>query len=145
MKVSTKGRYSLRFLLDLAIQPRQEPVSLKGISERQPISLKYLEQIIPPLAKAGIIRSVRGPKGGYYLNKSPKDITVGMILRITEGSLAPVDCVDPENSFHCPRESECVTIHVWQQMYDAVTNVVDSITLQDLVDEERAKGGEYYI
>lgn len=145
MKISTKGRYSLRLMLDLALQSQDNPVSLKDISKRQEISLKYLEQIIPPLTGAGFIRSVRGSKGGYFLNKDPQDITVGMILRITEGSLAPVDCVDPNNGVECSKIEESITIHVWQKMYDAISEVVDHITIQDLVDIERSKGGEYYI
>ncbi len=145
MKVSTKGRYSLRLILDLALQTQDKAVSLKDISNRQEISLKYLEQIIPPLTGAGFIRSVRGPKGGYYLNMKPEDLTVGMILRITEGSLAPVNSVE-ENSEHPQTQAESNTInYVWQEMYDAICNVVDNITIQDLVDKEKAKGGEYYI
>ncbi len=146
MKISTKGRYSLRLILDLALQPSDKPVSLKDISKRQEISLKYLEQIIPPLTGAGFIRSIRGPKGGYYLNRRPSEITVGMILRITEGSLAPVQCVEEQSDIHaCNRIDFCTTNYVWEQLYDAICNVVDNITIQDLVDKEKAKGGEYYI
>lgn len=146
MKVSTKGRYSLRLMLDIALQPKDKPVILKDVSNRQNISLKYLEQIMPSLTGAGMVRSIRGPKGGYFLNRNPDEITVGMILRITEGSLAPVPCVDSDiGSGFCPKTKDCITVHVWQKMYDAICDVVDNITLQDLVDQDHSAGGEYYI
>ena len=145
MRISTKGRYSLRFILDLALQPKDKPVILKDVSKRQSISLKYLEQIVPALTGAGYVRSVRGPKGGYYLNRDPQEITVGMILRTTEESLAPVDCVDPNlEGVGTDNENES-TLYVWKELYDAICGVVDHITLQDLIDRERTAQGEYYI
>ena len=98
---------------------------------------------MPSLTSAGLIRSVRGPKGGYYLNKSPEQITVGMILRLTEGSLAPVDWVDPD--IDSKEQSDAITILVWKKLYKAILDVVDHISIQDLIDQEMAIGGEYYI
>lgn len=144
MKISTKGRYALQLMLDIALQPSSHPVALKDVSERQGISLKYLGQIIPALTGAGLIRSVRGPKGGYYINKDINTITVGDVLRLTEGSLAPVDQVDPE--IHSTSTNlDTIDILVWKKMYEAICQVVDHITIQDLVDQERSNGGEYYI
>mgnify|MGYP002588742216 CR=1 FL=1 len=107
MKVSTRGRYALRLMLDLALNNTGEPVRLKDVAKRQEISEKYLEQIISILNKAGFVKSVRGPAGGYSLKRKPEEYTVGMILRLTEGSLAPVDCV--EDGADCGREDQCVT------------------------------------
>ncbi len=143
MKISTKGRYALQLVLDIAQQPNHKPVILKDVSKRQSISLKYLEQIMPSLTSAGLIRSVRGPKGGYYLNKSPEQITVGMILRLTEGSLAPVDWVDPD--IDSQEQLDAITILVWKKMYKAILDVVDHVSIQDLIDQQNAIGGEYYI
>lgn len=105
MKISTRGRYALRMMLDLAVNNNGEPIRLKDISKRQGISDKYLEQIISILNKAGFVRSIRGPQGGYMLNREPKEYTVGMILRLTEGSLAPVACLDYEPN-DCERRNE---------------------------------------
>ena len=96
MKISTKGRYALRLMLDLALYENQEPVRLKEIAARQEISIKYLEQIISVLQKAGYVKSIRGPQGGYHLMKAPKEYTVGMILRLIEGDLSPVSCLEDE-------------------------------------------------
>ena len=131
MKISTKGRYALRLMLDLAIYDTGEPVSLKEIAVRQEISEKYLEQIISLINKAGFVVSIRGANGGYRLRQPPKAYTVGDILRVTEGSLAPVSCVEAAD---CNRRDFCVTNRVWQKMDEAVTEVVDGITLADLVD-----------
>ena len=108
MKISTKGRYALRLMLDLAMNGENNVVRIKDIAERQQISDKYLEQIISVLNKAGYVRSTRGPQGGYSLRKAPEEYTVGDILRLTEGSLAPVACVEEEGS--CEREVDCVTV-----------------------------------
>ncbi len=134
MKISTKGRYALRLMLDLALNNTGEYITIKSIAARQEISEKYLEQIISLLNRAGYVKSVRGSQGGYRLAKEPEEYTVGMILRLTEGSLAPVDCLD-ENSEECTRRSGCVTRDVWVELYLAITSVVDRITLQDLVDK----------
>ncbi|CDD56406.1 Rrf2 family transcriptional regulator [[Bacteroides] pectinophilus] len=144
MKISTRGRYALRMMLDLAVNNNGEPIRLKDISKRQGISDKYLEQIISILNKAGFVRSIRGPQGGYMLNREPKEYTVGMILRLTEGSLAPVACLDYEPN-DCERRNECVTLILWEKLNDAIKSVVDNITLQDLVQWQMEKSDNYII
>jgi Rrf2 family protein len=143
MRISTKGRYALRLMLDLAINNTGEPVSLKDIARRQEISDKYLEQIISVLNKAGYVKSIRGAQGGYILTRKPEEYTVGMILRLTEGSLAPVSCVEEDNT--CEKMNDCATVMIWKRLNDAINDVVDSITLEDLVDVEMQKVGEYVI
>ena len=115
MKISTKGRYALRLLLDLAVYSTGDPVCLKDIAKRQQISEKYLEQIISLLNKAGVVRSVRGPQGGYMLNRAPSEYTVGMILRLTEGELVPVSCAG-QSGGECGRREGCVSARVWEQL-----------------------------
>lgn len=132
MKISTKGRYALRLMLDLAANDTGTPISVKDIAERQGISDKYLEQIIAMLNKAGFVKSIRGAQGGYMLNKSPSEYTVGMILRLAEGSLAPVSCL--EGDVTCERLGKCGTAALWKRMHDAVNGVIDTTTLQDLLD-----------
>lgn len=134
MKISTKGRYALRLMLDLALEENQI-VKLKDVAERQEISVKYLEQIISVLQKAGYVKSMRGPGGGYSLSKRPEEYTVGMILRLIEGSLAPVSCLEEEVNT-CERSSKCVTLRLWQMLYDAINDVVDKVTLADMVEWE---------
>ena len=131
MKISTKGRYALRLMLDLAIQPGDSAVPLRDVAERQEISDKYLEQIVTQLARGGLVLSVRGAGGGYLLTRTPEEYTVGEILRQLEGNLAPVSCVSGGSC--CGRADRCVTLEVWQQIQDAVDGVVDNITLADLV------------
>lgn len=138
MRISTKGRYALRLMLDLALNQANEHAPIKDIAARQEISAKYLEQIIPLLVKAGYVRSIRGSFGGYALCKSPQEFTVGMILRTTEGSLAPVPCLD-DPSTACHREPCCATIDVYRQIQQAVENVVDHITIADLVERYHQK------
>lgn len=135
MKISTKGRYALRLMLDLALNNTGEYITIKTIAARQEISEKYLEQIISILNKAGYVKSIRGAQGGYRLAKDPSEYTVGMILRLTEGSILPVDCL--EDGSGCNRSIGCATREVWQRLYDAIKNVVDNITLQDIVDKQR--------
>ncbi|MGN0152077.1 MAG: RrF2 family transcriptional regulator [Wujia sp.] len=144
MKISTKGRYALRLMLDLAVYNTGEPIALKDIAKRQNISEKYLEQIISILNKAGFVRSVRGAQGGYILTRDTRDYTVGMILRLTEGELAPVSCVGTE-AVPCDRMDECVTIKIWQRLYDAINGVVDGITLADMVEWQSEKADQYVI
>ena len=120
-----------------------ENISIKMISERQGISIKYLEQIISMLNRAGFVKSERGSGGGYRLAKRPEEYTVGMILRLTEGSLAPVACVEEEQL--CPRFNECATNIVWERLNTAINSVVDSITLADLVDAQNGKGENFVI
>ncbi len=135
MKVSTKGRYALRLMLDLALE-EDKMVKLKDVAARQEISVKYLEQIISVLQKCGYVKSMRGPGGGYTLAKKPEEYTVGMILRQIEGSLAPVSCLEEEEN-SCSRSRSCVTLRLWQMLYDAINGVVDQVTLGDLVEWER--------
>lgn len=137
MKISTKGRYALRLMIDLATNDSGEPIRIKEVAERQGISDKYLEQIISVLNKAGFVKSVRGPQGGYTLRKKPEEYTVGMILRLTEGSLAPVACVEEEKT-DCERQGGCVTYLLWKKIGDAISGVVDTVTLQDLVDWQKS-------
>ena len=144
MKISTKGRYAVRLMLDLDMHNTGEAVSIKDISKRQGVSDKYLEQIISVLNKAGYVRSIRGAQGGYMLKKDPKDYTVGMILRLTEGSLAPVSCFDDDDMV-CERENGCVTFYVWKKLNDAINGVVDSITLADLVEMQMQMSDNYVI
>ena len=144
MRISTKGRYALRLLLDLAEHRGDGFVSLKEIAERQGISKKYLEQIIPILNKTNVLRTNRGAQGGYMLARNPDKYTVGEILRLTEGTLAPVACLEQEENF-CDRQEECATLPVWQGLYDVINEYLDGITLQDILDQEHAKGGDYVI
>ena len=135
--ISTKGRYALRLMLDLAMCEEEGFVPLKDIAERQEISIKYLEQIVSVLSRAGFVRSVRGTGGGYMLAKKPEDYTVGMILRLTEGSLAPVSCLETEENT-CPRANDCMTLGVWEKLYTAINSVVDNITLADIIEENKS-------
>ncbi|BCK00889.1 RrF2 family transcriptional regulator [Anaerocolumna chitinilytica] len=144
MKISTKGRYALRLMLDLALHNTGEYVTIKSISARQEISDKYLEQIITQLSRAGFVKSIRGAQGGYRLAKAPEEYTVGAILRLIEGSLAPVSCLE-DGADPCTRSGQCATLDVWKQMYDAINNVVDNITLADLVDKQNSLTGNDYV
>lgn len=137
MKISTKGRYALRLMIDLAEHDTGGYVPLRDISKRQEISAKYLEQIVVQLSRAGFVRSTRGAQGGYQLAKAPAEYTVGDILRITEGSLAPVACLDHE-PLECARAAECVTLDFWRGLYEVVNHYVDQTTLEDLVNRGRA-------
>lgn len=143
MKISTKGRYALRLMLDLALNDSERPIRIKEIAARQDISDKYLEQIISVLNKARFVRSIRGPQGGYLLTRRPEEYTVGDILRLTEGSMAPVECVEEEG--FCDRIDQCATSVVWIRLNQAIKDVIDNITLQDLVDIQLAKNGDYSI
>ena len=143
MKISTKGRYALRLMLDLALNDSEKPTRIKEISSRQGTSDKYLEQIISVLNKAKYVKSIRGAQGGYILTKKPEEYTIGMILRLTEGSLAPVACVEEEKT--CEKIHDCATILVWQKMNEAINDVVDHMTLQDLVDYEMKECSDYVI
>jgi Rrf2 family protein len=145
MRISTKGRYALRLMIDLAMHDSGSPISLKDVAKRQEISDKYLEQIIAVLNRAGYVRSVRGAQGGYLLRKQPQEYTVGMILRLTEGSLSPVPCIEADDEINCDKQADCVTLILWKKINDAVNDVVDSTTLQDLVDWQREKNGDYVI
>ena len=144
MRISTKGRYALRLMLDLALHNTGMPVRIKEIASRQEISDKYLEQIVAVLNKAGYVRSVRGPQGGYLLTRKPEEYTVGMILRLTEGSLAPVECLDSQAGA-CEKSDDCVTVLVYRKMNEAVNEVIDHMTLADLMGWKLQKDGDYMI
>lgn len=144
MKISTKGRYALRLMLDLAVHAESGYTPIKAIAERQNISDKYLEQIISTLGRAGYVKSVRGAGGGYMIAKDPSEYTVGMILRLTEGSLAPVACLEGDVNT-CERQESCTTLLVWKKLYAAINDVVDNITLADLVEKERSRTDDYVI
>lgn len=144
MKISTKGRYALRLMLDLAIMGNDTPVRVKDIAKRQDISVKYMEQIITILSRAGYLRSNRGPQGGYRLAKDPKEYTVGMILRLTEGSLTPVSCLE-DDPIRCERHSSCVTLKIWKELNEAINSVVDKYTLADLVEMHNQMADNYVI
>ena len=145
MKISTKGRYALRLMLDIALNEKNgNPVRIKDIAHRQELSGKYLEQIISVLNKAGFVKSIRGPQGGYLLTKQPSEYTVGMILRLTEGSLSPVSCLDDENNI-CERLDECATIVLWRKLNDAISGVVYTVTLEDLIEWHYGKSGNDYV
>lgn len=137
MKISTKGRYALRMMIEIGMNPEQ-CTKISQIAQRQGISDKYLEQIASILVKAGYIRSIRGAQGGYILTKEPEAYTAGMILRQTEGTLSPVTCLDEEiNS--CERASKCACLTLWTQMKQAVDEVIDRVTLADLIAEQKSK------
>lgn len=133
MKISTKGRYSLRMLLDLAEHKGYVP--LKDVAERQEISKKYLEQLVTLLGHTGILRANRGYQGGYMLAKEPSQITVGQILRLTEGGLCPVSCLEDEPN-QCGRSSRCQTLPVWTGLQRVIGEYLDGITLQSILDGE---------
>ncbi|MDE6788398.1 MAG: Rrf2 family transcriptional regulator [Ruminococcus sp.] len=135
MKISTKGRYALRMIVELAMHSEESFVSLKDIAESQNISKKYLEQIVPMLNSSGILRTNRGNKGGYMLARRADELTIGDILRATEGTLAPVACLEFEPNT-CTRASECSTLFVWEGLYKAVSDYLDSITVQDIIDRK---------
>ena len=144
MRISTKGRYALRMLIDLAEHQNCGYVALKDIADRQNISKKYLEQIIPIFNKSDILKTTRGSQGGYQLSKSPEKYTVGEILRLTEGSLAPVDCLN-QDPIECDRSGECATLPVWQGLNRVINEYLDSITLQDILDQQRERYTNDYI
>lgn len=137
MKVSTKGRYALRMMIEFGLN-LDRCTKINQVAVRQGISDKYLEQIVTILHRAGYVRSIRGAQGGYMLTKKPEEYTVGMILRQTEGSLSPVSCLDDDVN-QCERAGLCATLTVWQQLKDAIDQVVDSVTLADLIEEQKRK------
>ena len=140
MKISTRGRYGLRAMVDIAIHANEKCISLKSIAERQGISENYLEQLMSSLKKGGLVKSTRGSQGGYILNEEPQNISVGDILRALEGNLSPVNCVDDETQEPSCAKGVCigcVTKSVWEKIYESLNDVIDNITLGDLVDDYR--------
>lgn len=144
MKISTKGRYALRMLIDLAEHQGEGYISLKEISERQGISKKYLEQIIPIFNKNNVLRTNRGSQGGYRLARNPKDYTIREILTLAEGSIEPVDCLD-RNPVGCERSAGCPTLPMWQGLSKVINEYLEGITLQDIVDQHTARFGNDYV
>lgn len=144
MKISTKGRYALRMMLDLAEHQNDGFIALKDIAQRQGISKKYLEQIIPMLNSPELLQTNRGFQGGYRLAQSPDKYTVGMILRLTEGSLAPVACL-AQSPNTCERADSCTTLYVWQGLDKVISEYLNGITLQDILNHEREQYGNNYI
>lgn len=144
MKISSKGRYALRMMIDIAQHDPNSWVSLKDISERQNISIKYLEQIVTNLTRSGLLLSSRGPQGGYMLAKTPDSYTVGQILRVIEGNLAPVACLEVDVN-RCERCGICSTIHFWEGLYKVINDYVDSVTLKDLAGGSAVENCEYII
>ncbi len=144
MKISTKGRYGLRAAIDLAMYGGASAVSISSIAERQQLSESYLEQLMAKLRKADIVTSVRGAQGGYILKRSPKDISVGDVLRALEGNLRPVDClaIEDENETHCENADLCVTKYVWTRISESINDTVNSITLQDLLNQNKEKNSD---
>ena len=138
MKISTKGRYALRLMLDLATRDPNELVTIKSIAARQGISEKYLEQIIIVLSRAAFVKSTRGAQGGYRLARPAAEFTAGEILRQIEGSMVPVACMEDDPNL-CPRSSECVTLDIYKDIDAAVRKVVDNITLADLAERQKHK------
>ena len=138
MKVSTKGRYALRIMLDLAMNDNGNYIPLKDIAKRQGLTVKYLEQIISLLNKAGYLQSLRGNNGGYRLTKATNEYVVGDILRITEGELVPVACLK-DSINPCSRCNECMTLPFWHGLDEVINNYVDSVTIQDLIDQANLK------
>lgn len=137
MKLSTKGRYGLRAMVDLAQHSEKEPVSISSISARQDISERYLEQIMALLRKAELVKSIRGASGGYVLMKSPAQISVGDVLRALEGKLEPAECAAFHPDKGCQASGSCVTKYVWQKINESINRTVDEISLDVLVKESR--------
>lgn len=138
MKISTRGRYALRMMLDLALNDKGQYIKIKEIAARQKISDKYLEQIITMLSRADYVKSVRGAQGGYRLSRAPEEYTVGMILRLTEGGLAPVACLE-DDAQECDRADCCATLELYKRLDDAIKAVIDNMTLAELADIQRNK------
>ena len=135
MKISTRGRYALRMMIDLAQHYDQGFIALKDISKRQDISKKYLEQIIPFLNRGNLLSATKGHMGGYRLAKAPSEITVREILESAEGSLVPVSCMDSTPNL-CKKCEDCITLPIYEGLYDVVTKYFDSITLEDIINRQ---------
>ncbi|MBM7855016.1 Rrf2 family protein [Desulfohalotomaculum tongense] len=135
MKLSTKGHYGLKAMYDLALHYGNDPIPLKTVAERQRLSENYLEQLIATLRRAGLVKSVRGAQGGYILARSPEDITVGDVIRVLEGPIAPLECVSEEYLGDCDQFHYCISRNVWTKVRDSIVEVLDSISLADMCRE----------
>ena len=141
MKLSTRGRYGTRFMLDLALHYGRGPLLLREISDRQEISIKYLEQLIPPLKAAGLVKSTRGPHGGYQLGRPPSEIALLEIIRVLEGSTSVTECVEDPDS--CSRSTACVTREVWGEVSGKIEEVLEAVTLERMVERHRRLAASY--
>jgi len=146
MKLSTRGRYGLRAMIDMAMSEEKSPIATHTIAEREGLSERYLEQLLVPLKRAGLVKSVRGSQGGYILARNPQDITAGDVIRVLEGPIAPVECVSETNPEFCSRSDFCVTRSLWTKVRDSIVQVLDSYTLADLAREaqQMPRGGFIY-
>ena len=145
MKISTKGRYAIRVMVELAMYYNsEEPVTVRDIAKRNDISEKYLEQIVSILSKSGLIRSIRGAKGGYRLNDTPENYTVAAILEASEGSLSSVECGELNGS-GCNRKDMCVSVRIWKELDEAVQGVLNRIKLSDLLEWQSEQADQYVI
>jgi len=147
MKLSSRGRYGVRAMFELALHYNQGSIPLRSVAGKQDINENYLEQLVASLRKAGLVKSIRGAQGGYMLAKEPGQITVGDIVRVLEGPIAPVECVNEENCGEvCQKADECVTKMVWEKLRNKINEVLDETTLEDMVKEaEKMKGQDCYM
>lgn len=147
MRLSTRGRYGVKAMIELACNDSEQPLALRQIAERQGLSEHYLEQLIGPLRKAGLVRSVRGPQGGYLLAREPAEISIGDIIRTMEGPITPTDCAldDSEHIEHCGEPDGCIARSVWSKVRTSILDVVDSITLADLREQSEKRARERYM
>ncbi len=136
LHISTKGRYGLRAVVDLAIHYQDKPVVLSSVAKRQQLSEGYLEQLMVPLKKAGIVASARGAQGGYYLARKPEQISVGEVFRALEGPLAIVACIGEENSEDCQRKEACGSVFIWNEIQNAISEILDKYSIYDLISKE---------
>ena len=143
MRISTKGRYGTRLMLELALHYGEGSLSLKDIAKSQSISEKYLGHLVSPLKSAGLIKSIRGAEGGYYLTKAPAKITLKEVISALEGSLSAVECLD--DSYICKRAESCVTRDIWYEMSAKIIETLDSITLQDMVARQKEKKSQEFL
>ncbi|NLI91809.1 MAG: Rrf2 family transcriptional regulator [Peptococcaceae bacterium] len=142
MRFSTRGRYGVQIMVDLARHSEEGPISLKSVADRQKLSEHYLEQLVPELRKAGLVKSIRGAQGGYVLAKKPEDIYIGDVIRVLEGPIAPVECNNQTGKDCCEKTSFCVTREVWVKVRDSINDLVDSISLADLIKDADNGEGE---
>lgn len=144
MRFSTRGRYGVQVMVDLAQHAAEGPISLKSVADRQKLSEHYLEQLVPELRKAGLVKSIRGAQGGYVLAKCPEDINIGDVIRVLEGPIAPVECTSQSATDCCETTNFCVNREVWVKVRDSINDVVDSISLADLLNNTDKEDGDRF-